>query len=553
MEAAVKSQVEGKLVKLAKDRQRRDLKTGKARGLAFDSAEADRIVSVVSSFRHSQGEWAGELFRPAPWQEHDILRPLFGWKRANGTRRFRIAYIEIARNNGKSTIAATIGHVLFLADNEPGAQVYTAATKKDQAKIVHGEAVRMMEAIQREDSWMKDHVRIYHNNMCVPSTNSKYEPIGGDSTTQDGFNLHGAIIDELHAHKGRELYDKLMTARGSRRQPLIFIITTAGFDRHSICWKVREHAVKVLEGLQDDSFFAYIAALDEGDDWRDESVWGKANPNLEVCVDLDNLREECARAKESPSEENTFRRFHMNEWTEQQTRWLKMDKWDLCAGKPIELDDCVGYDCWAGLDLAQTRDLTALVMAFPLSDGVVALLPIFWIPEETARERERADRVPYTQWIREGWIRATPGNECDYDRVRRDINALADMGINIREIALDRLFQGAQLGQQLAGDGFETFAHGQGFHEMGMPAPTQRFGELVNTAKIRHGGNPVLWWHISNVAIEQDAAGNMKPSRKKSSEKIDGAVAAIMAVGRAVIQPEKKPSVYEKRGILTVG
>lgn len=546
-----KNPVEGKLVKLAKARQRRDLKTGPDRGLRFDSDAADRVVGIVSNFRHSKGEWAGERFELSPWQEQDILRPLFGWKRANGTRRFRIAYIEIARKNGKSTFAAALGNYLFLSDGEPGAEVYTAATKLGQAKIVHGEAVRMVRAMQAESQKFRGHVRIFHNNMCVLKTNSKYEPLGGDSDTQDGLNLSGGIVDELHAHKTRDLYDKLTSAKGSRRQPLIFIITTAGFDRHSICWKVREHAIKVLEGIiEDDSFFAYIATLDKGDDWRDEAVWLKANPNLGISVKLDDLREECARAKESPGEENKFRRFHMNQWTEQQTRWLRMDKWDLCAGEPLRLSDFYGQPCYAGLDLATTRDLTALVMAFPQDDGTVPIIPMFWIPEETARERERADRVPYTQWIREGLIQATQGNECDYETIRRDMNALADAGISISELAVDRDFQGCQLMQGLNADGFNAFAFGQGFRSMA--APSKGFEELVHGEKLRHGGNPVLRWHASNVATEQDAAGNIKPSRRKSSEKIDGIVAAIMATGRAAAQPEKKPSVYERRGLVTL-
>jgi phage terminase large subunit-like protein len=284
------------------------------------------------------------------------------------------------------------------------------------------------------------------------------------------------------------------------------------------------------------------------DDWTDPEVWRKANPNLGVSVSLEYLERQCKRAQDSPAFENTFKRLHLNIRTSADVAWLSMQKWDECAGEPVLLEDYAGRECWAGLDLATTRDLTALVLAFPEDDDTYTLLPVFWIPRETALARERADRVPYTQWIREGWITETQGDATDYATIRRDINAIAkDHKIAIKELAIDRLFQGDQLGRELAEqDGFNAIAHGQGF--LSMAGPTARFDELVIDGSIRHGGNPVLRWHASNVAVETDAAGNIKPTRKRSKEKIDGIVAAIMAVGRAVSRSQTR-SVYEGRGM----
>lgn len=516
-----------KLVSLTRARQKRDLEEGAARGLHYDEAAADHAVKVISSFRHSKGEWAGELFKLESWQEHDIIRPLFGWKRADGTRRFRIAYIEMPRKNGKSTTAAAIGNYLFLADDEPGAEVYAAATKRDQAKIVHVEAMRMIEAMEEEDSQFKGYVRRYHNNMCIKATNAKFEPLSADYGTLDGLNPHGVIIDEFHAHKTRDLWDKLRTAKGARRQPLIFIITTAGFDRASICWEVHQDAVHVLEGLRDDdSLFVYIASLDEGDDWKDESVWYKANPNLGVSVKLDDLREECARALVSSGAENAFRRFHLNQWTVLEGRWLDLDKWDLCEDTAFDIDDLSGRQCWAGLDLATISDLTALVLAFPEDDNVI-LVPYFWCPAGAVETRSKRDLLHYQQWVDSGHIRVTPGDETDYDCVRRDIRELGDQ-FAIQEIAIDRKFQGAQLSHQLMADGFTVKRHGQGFYSMA--APTLQFELLVNTRRLRHDGNPVLRWMAANVGVEQDAHGCIKPSKLVSAGKIDGIVSSIMAL-----------------------
>ena len=536
-----------KLVSLTRARQQRDLKEGADRGLWYDEAAADHAVQVISSFRHSKDPFAGKRFILEPWQEHDIVRPLFGWKRADGSRRYRIAYIEMPRKNGKSTLAAAIGNYLFLADGVAGAEVYTAATKRDQARIVHSEAMRMISAMQEEDPGFRGHVRSYYNNMCVKSTNSKYEPLSADSGTLDGLNPSGVIIDEFHAHKNRDLWDKLRTAKGARRQPLIFIITTAGFDRSSVCWEVHQQAVQVLEQVRnDDRLFVYITTLDEGDDWQEESTWRKANPNLGVSVSLDDLREECAAAEISSGLENSFRRFQLNQWTTLDARWLDLDKWDAC-GEPFDVEDLRGRPCYAGLDLATISDLTALVLAFPIDDNVL-LVPYFWCPRDAVTVRSKRDLLGYQQWVDDGYIRATPGAETDYDRVRRDIRELGDQ-FAIQEIAIDRLFQGAQLSHQLADDGFEVVAFGQGFYSMA--SPTLQFELLVNTGRIRHNGHPVLRWMAANVAVEQDAAGNLKPSKKLSADKIDGIVGSIMALGRLNVA-DTAGSVYETRGVLTL-
>jgi phage terminase large subunit-like protein len=308
----------GNLVRLACQRHLDDLQSGPARGLRFNKPAALHAIDFFPLLQHSQGEWAGAPFTLQPWQMF-LIGTLFGWKRADGARRFRTAYNEVARKNGKSTLSAGVGLYLFDGDDEPGAQVFTAATKRDQARIVHSEAVRMVKASPA----LRSHIRVFKDNLSIEATASKYEPLGADSDTMDGLNVHGAIIDELHAHKNSGIVDILETARGARRQPLIFEITTAGYDRHSICWQHRDYSEKVLRGiLNDDAWFAYIACLDAGDRWDDERVWPKANPNYGISCKPEIMRDMARRAAELPRAQNAFRQKHLDEWTEQAERWI---------------------------------------------------------------------------------------------------------------------------------------------------------------------------------------------------------------------------------------
>lgn len=538
--------VAGRLVKLACERHLRDLKTGHKRGLYFDEAAAERALAFFGCLRHSKGEWAGQPLLLSPWQQF-ITWCLFGWKRADGTRRFRTALVEIARKNGKSTYAAAVALYLAFADGEGGAEVYAAATKRDQARIVHGEAVRMV----RKSPGLRKRIGIVKDNLHIEETASKFEPLGSAEDTLDGLNVHGAVVDELHAHPNRQTFDVLETATAARRQPLILAVTTAGFDRHSVCWELHEYGVKVLEGtVEDDTFFAYIAAIDEGDDWQDEDNWPKANPNLRVSVKLDDMQRKARKAKEIPAAQNNFRRLHLNEWTEQDERWLSIDVWKPCGRRSVDelIELLRGRPCYGGLDLSSKIDLTAAALVFPPLSGeqVYHVLSYFWVPKENMRKREKRDRVPYGAWAAAGHLRATEGNGVDYDVIRRDVNELGKQ-FRIKEIAVDR-WNSEHLQTQLSGDGFTVIEFGQGFASMS--GPTKDLEALLLSRRIEHAGHPVLTWCASNVAIEIDAAGNYKPSKKKSREKIDGIVALIMGLGRAMVAAPAKKSVYARRGVI---
>jgi phage terminase large subunit-like protein len=522
--------VAGRLVRRACERHLSDLKTGKQRGLHFDNEAAQDAIDFYGYLQHVKGEWAGQTLRLEPWEEF-IVGSLFGWMRADGTRRFRRGYEEVGRKNGKSLLVAGIGLKLAFFDNEAGADVYSAATKRDQAKIVWGAAKQMVE----RDPYLRSIIQVLVSNLNDPETSSKFEPLSADAKSMDGLNVHGALIDELHEHPTREVLDKLQTATGSRRQPLINSITTAGHDRNSVCWLEHDYGVKVVEGIiQDDSFFAYIATIDEDDDWTDPDCWIKANPNLGVSVKVDDLIRKCEHAKQVPGAQNAFKRLHLNIWTETAERWLDMDVWDENGETPVDPDELAGRECYAGLDLASTQDITALELYFPEDDGGGQVLSFFWVPEEGAQERAQRDRVPYPDWIRDGLIFATEGNVVDYDVIRAFINFLRDK-YNIREIAIDR-WNSTQLQTQLMGDGFTVIQFGQGYASM--TAPCKEMERLVLERKLHHGGNEVLRWMISNVAVEQDSAGNIKISKKRSSEKVDGPVALAMAVGRAIVHGE---------------
>jgi phage terminase large subunit-like protein len=356
------------------------------------------------------------------------------------------------------------------------------------------------------------------------------------------LNAHAVLIDELHAQKTREMWDTLRYAGASRRQSLHLAITTAGYDRHSICWEQHDYARQVLDGtIHDPACFAYIRGAPDDADWTDSEVWRAANPSYGVTINVDQFAEDCREAQESPAKENTFRRYRLNQWTEQDVRWINMQKWDSCDGA---LGDLAGCDCWAGLDLSSTRDLSALVLVFN-RDEHYAAMPFFWVPEEGARLRGRRDHVPYLDWIRSGQIEATPGEVIDYERIRKKVNELGEI-YRVREIAIDR-WNATQLATQLTDDGFEIVAFGQGYASMNWP--TKKLEEVILAERLAHGGHPVLRWMAGNVSIETDAADNWKPSKKKSVERIDGIVALIMGLDRASRQEDFR-SIYSQRGNL---
>ncbi len=527
-------------------------------GCYFELAAAERVREFFRRFlRHSKGQFAGQPFELMPWQWERLIGPLFGWKRADGTRRFRKAYVEIPKKNGKSTLCSGIALYMLVADGEPGAEVFAAAADKEQASIVHNEASNMVQQ-SSELSRVLEVVRST-KRIVFPKKQSWFKALSADVPTKEGLNAHGIIFDELHAQRTRDMWDTLEHSAAARRQPLQIAITTAGYDRHSICFEQHEYAQRVIDGvIEDDAFFPLIYSAPEDADWTKEKVWLACNPSIGVTISIDKFREACQVAQDSPAKENGFRRYLLNQWTEQDVRWLQLAKWDACAER-FEVEKLAGKSCFAGLDLASSTDIAALALLFPDEDveGLAAtgegqprrykLLVKFWVPAEGARKRSRLDRVPYEQWITEGLITATSGDVIDYGVIRREIGVLGKL-YDIKEIAFDR-WGAPQLSTDLQGDGFTMVSFGQGFGSMA--SPTKELEKLVLGGSLLHGGNPVLRWMAGNIVVETDAAGNYKPNKKKSRERIDGLVATIMALGRAMATPVTR-SVYESRGVITL-
>lgn len=503
----------------------------------LDEKMADRAVNFVSRLKHSKGQWAGKNFEPQPWQIK-ILRNIFGQINENGMRTIRTVYIEIPRKNGKSTLAAAFGLYLLLADGEPGAEIYSAAADRDQASIVFNEAVAMI----NQEPELAKRVKIIPSTKRIIFGNSFYRVLSADAFTKHGLNAHGVIFDELHAQPTRELWDVLTTSSGSREQPLVIAITTAGWDRKSICWEQHEYALKVRDGIiKDPTFYPVIFSADEDDDWLDEKVWHKANPGLGINRSIEEMRNFAKKAQYTPALQNTFRRLYLDQWTNQENRWLDVRKWDETAGTVIR-EDLEGMECWAGLDLASTIDIAAFVLVFRIEE-LFFVLPFFWVPEESIHQRSIRDRVPYEQWASLGLIKATPGEVIDYNIIQNDIIELGEI-FNIREIAFDR-WGATQISDNLRGAGFEMCAFGQGFQSMS--PPTKELLTITLQKRLIHGGNEVLRWMASNLGVDMDPAGNVKPNKKKSSEKIDGMVALIMGLDRAlrsIPESESAPEVF---------
>lgn len=490
--------------------------------------------------RHSKGAWAGAPFRLQAWQADQIIRPLFGWLRPDGTRRYRTAYIEMSRKNGKSTLASGIALYLLFADGEPGAEVFSAAADREQAAIVFNQARAMVE----ESPALLRKARLFKHSITVPAARSVYRVLSAEAYTKHGLNAHGIVFDELHAQPNRELYDVLNTSTGARRQPLMVMITTAGWDRNSICYEMHQLTRAVLaDPNAAPAHFGYIAAAGDGDDWTDPRVWAAANPGMGQTVSAEYLADQCQQALMTPGYQNTFRRLHLNQWTSQESRWLDMATWDACG---MPLPELAGRTAYAGLDLASTTDLAALVLVFPpRSDGEPFwFLPRFWIPEQGLVERVRRDRVPYDTWLRQGLVTATPGNVIDYAFIEAEIGSLRQR-FDVRECAFDR-WGATQISQRLGEAGLTMVEFGQGFASMS--APTKELNRLLLAKQVGHGGNAVLRWMADGVAVRQDPAGNIKPDKAKSTTRIDGIVAAVMGLDRA-IRNQGKQSVYEDRGI----
>lgn len=520
------------------------------RGCFFDAEAGERVCAFFERFiRHSKGQWAGQPFVPLAWQRDELLMPLFGWKRRNGFRRYRMAYIEIPKKNGKSTLCAGLGLYLLTKDDEPGAEVYSAAADRDQASIVYGEAENMALASPA----LRKRLKIISSRKTIvfPKTRSFYRALSADAYTKEGYNIHGLIFDELHAQRSRDLWDTLRYGGEARRQPLLVSITTAGYDRNTICWEQHEYAKKILEGsIEDESFFAYIRAAHEADDWTDPAVWAKANPSLGETISVDGFRQSCIEAQESPRKQAAFKRYRLNMWTSAAEDWIEPAKWKACAGD-VDLEKLAQLRCWAGVDLSSTTDLSACAVIFePDEEGLVHLLLWAWVPGENIAKRARNDRVPYDLWAQQGWIEATEGNVIDHDWIRKKIRDVLKERFPLLQVVGYDPWNATKWAIDLESDGVPVMEVRQGFKTMS-PA-TKELERLVLSGKLRHDGNPVLQWCVSNVVLAEDPAENIKPEKKKSSERIDGAVAAIIAVHCMAQAREQEPSVYEQRGLRTL-
>ena len=519
----------------------------KANGSVYNEQLADFAVNFIECLCHTKGTWAGKPFLLLDWQEQ-IIRDLFGIVKPNGYRQFNTAYIEIPKKNGKSELAAAVALLLCCGDGEQRAEIYGCAADRGQATIVFDVAadmVRMCPALNKRCKILASQKRIIYT-----PTNSFYQVLSAEAYSKHGFNIHGVVFDELHTQPNRKLFDVMTKGSGdARMQPLYFLITTAGTDTNSICYETHQKAVDILEGRKvDPTFYPVIYGAGQEEDWTDPKVWKKANPSLGETIGMDKVKAACDSARQNPGEENSFRQLRLNQWVKHAVRWMPMEKWDACAF-PVNPEELEGRVCYGGLDLSSTSDLTAFVLVFPPEDDEEPyyILPYFWLPEETLPVRVNRDHVPYDVWERQGFIQTTEGNVVHYGYIEKYIERLGEK-YNIREIAFDR-WGAVQMVQNLEEMGFTVVPMGQGFASMS--PPTKELMKLTLEKKLAHGGHPVLRWNMDNIFIRTDPAGNIKADKAKSTEKIDGAVATIMALDRAIrCGNDTSESVYDSRGLL---
>lgn len=512
----------------------------------YDKAKADRAVKFIQNLKHTKGKWDGKKFMLLPWQEQ-IVRDIFGIVRADGKRQFLTAYVEIPKKQGKSELAAAIALYLLYADGEASAEVYGAACDRNQASIVFDVAKQM---VMKSPALMKRSKIAAATKRIVNYSNAGfYQVLSAETGTKHGLNVSGLVFDEIHAQPNRKLYDVLTKGSGdAREQPLFFIITTAGTDKQSICYELHTKALDIMNGRKNDStFYPVVYGLAEGDDWNDEANWYKANPSLGHTIAIERVREAYKNALENPAEENVFKQLRLNMWTNSTVVWIPEHIYDK-GNSPINIDSLAGRDCYAGLDLASTSDITAFVLVFPprSEDEKYIVLPFFWLPEDTLELRCRRDHVLYDVWERQGYIHTTEGNVIHYGFIERFIEELGKK-YHIKEIAYDR-WNATQMVQNLEDEGFTMVPFGQGFKDMS--PPSKELYKLLMEGSIIHGGNPVLKWMAQNVVMRQDPAGNIKPDKERSVEKIDGIVALIMGLDRCIRNSGETTSIYDERDMI---
>jgi len=591
--------VTGRLVKLACQRHMRDLKDGHKRGIHFSEDDANHIIGFFAEFlRHYDSEFAGQPFVLSPHHQF-IVGSLFGWLKSTGYRRFRHAVIEIGKGDGKTSVGSGILLYGLMCDGQVGVQIYCAANTREQAGLAFTDCKKMA-----ENSQFADRLIITEHNIACPGTNSFIRPVSSEAKSLDGKRVFMCLLDETHEHRDGLVINKMVAGNKGLRQPLNVRTTNSGFDRTSICWREHEYVRQILEQVtDDDDWFGYICQLDpcqkclqEGnsqpkedcencDSWADEKTWPKGNPNLGRAVQVDYLRGEVRQALHDPAKAQLVKRLNFCIWTENYSHWLPMDDWDACAG-PLDWralrESLKGRRCFAGLDLADTSDTASLVLIFPpdkivkkiqatredgteidaeLLDEPFFMLAFVWIPSEM-KNRTGQERARFEGWIAQGLIEATPGNLIDYRYILKTIGQCR-LDYDLKMLAFDR-WGSTKIVTELCDDlGFTVdekeakqyrkpllVQMGQGFASMS--SPTKEMSNLVIAHKIVHGGHPVLRWAFGNVVIDQDPAGNEKINKAKSTDKVDPAVAGVMALELAIRNPVPAGSVYEDRGLLVL-
>lgn len=507
----------------------------------YDQEKANNVCYFIEQMKHIKGEWArrGETIKLEPWQVF-IVCSVFGWVNWDTNyRRFRTVYIEVPRKNAKSTLSSAIALYMLTADEEPGAEVYSAATTRDQAKIVF----QVSRAMAKKNSEFVDDfgVDVRVHNINVVESDSKYEALSADGDTLDGLNIHLGVIDELHAHKTRVVYDVVETGTGSRIQSILFAITTAGSNRAGICYEQRTYVTKLLDRVaEDDSYFGMIWTIDDEDDWTDPAVWEKANPNYGVSVYPEDIARLCRKAQEMPSAVNNFLTKRLNVWVNADTAWMDMRAWDRCKDESLDIADFEHEECFIALDLASKVDMAAKVVLFE-KEGMYYLFGQFYLPEDAAENNKNSQ---YSGWAREDRLTLTPGNVIDLDRIEDDLlDNMTTYGV--KEVPYDP-FQATQLSVHMIDQ--EVPMVEMRPTVLNFSEPMKELEKLVISGKLRHNGCPIMGWMISNVVCHLDNKDNIYPRKERQENLIDGVVAAIMALGREMVHRDET-SVYEERGL----
>ncbi len=507
----------------------------------YDEEAANRAVDFFRLLQLVEGKGAGKTWELLPWMEYEIIRPLFGYKRADGTRMYRTVWVEVGRKNAKTTLAAGIALYSLTADGEAAPQVIIGARDRQQAKLCFELARKMVAS-----SNSLRHCRAVRSYIENPRNNGVLRTVSADASGQHGLNCHTVIIDEVHAHRTRDLWEVLATSVGAREQPIVMGITTAGvYNPHSIAWEMHTYAERVASGdVLDSSFLGVIYAADPSDDYTVEETWAKANPSIGVTIMPAYLQEEVTRAQVSPARQTTFKQLHLNIWTTEVSQWIDPKAWDECGDV---LDTyTVGDSVYAGLDLSSTTDISALSVLYVNSDKeTYNVVPYFWMPEADILERERRDRLPYRQWVADGHIQLTSGNVIDYGYIKKKILELADTYSGFT-LAYDP-WNATSLVTDLMAEGLQCIPTRQGFATLS--APTKELERLILGKRIRHASNPVLKAHVDAALVQTDAAGNIKPDKARSTARIDGLIALVMALNSTMLSTNSGRSVYESRGV----